>query len=207
MFSQTVARFGGQENAFTSTDYTGYFQRVARDHLQRLMEFEADRMTGLMLDGRAVLPERDVVLEEHNQRVDEQPGARMLGEQMQAALFLNHPYGRPMIGWRHEIEKLNREDALEFYQALLHAEQRDPGRRRRRRRPTRCGKLAEETYGKVAQRAEIGPRVRPQEPPQIAPRTVTLADPRVAPAEPAAHTTWCRRTSRRRPARPRRWTC
>src|SRR3990170_728649 len=64
LFSQTVARFGGQENAFTSVDYTGYFQRVSRERLPRLMELEADRMTGLVLDEAQVLPERDVVLEE-----------------------------------------------------------------------------------------------------------------------------------------------
>ena len=63
-FSQTVAAIGGQENAFTSSDYTGYFQRIAREHLPMLMEFEADRMTGLILTDDAVLPELDVVLEE-----------------------------------------------------------------------------------------------------------------------------------------------
>src|SRR5260370_12640654 len=78
------------------------------------MEFEADRMTGLVLTDENVLPERDVVLEEFNMRVANSPDAR-IGEQVAAALFLNHPYGRPVIGWRQEIEKLNREDALAFY--------------------------------------------------------------------------------------------
>src|SRR4051812_26159181 len=113
-FSQTVLKIGGNENAFTSNDYTGYFQRVPRDQLARMMEFEADRMTGLILKDENVLPERDVVLEEFNMRVANNPDAR-LTEQMMAALYLNHPYGRPVIGWHQEIEKLDREDALAFY--------------------------------------------------------------------------------------------
>ncbi len=79
-----------------------------------MMEFEADRMTGLILKDENVLPERDVVLEEYNMRVGNSPDAR-LTEQIMAALYLNHPYGRPTIGWHQEIEKLNREDALAFY--------------------------------------------------------------------------------------------
>src|SRR4030088_3292312 len=113
-FSQTVLKVGGNENAFTSTDYTGYYQRVPRDQLGKMMEFEADRMTGLILKDENVLPERDVVLEEYNMRVANNPEAR-LSEQIMAALYLNHPYGRPVIGWHQEIEKLNREDALAFY--------------------------------------------------------------------------------------------
>jgi zinc protease len=113
-FSQTLATIGGQENAFTSTDFTSFFQRTSREHLSELMEFEADRMTGLVLTDANVLPELQVVLEEWNLRVGNDPGAR-LGEQVTAALYLNHPYHRPVIGWRNEIEKLNREDALAFY--------------------------------------------------------------------------------------------
>src|SRR6201998_349197 len=113
-FSKTVLKVGGNENAFTSVDYTGYFQRVPRDQLKSMMEFEADRMTGLILKDENVLPERDVVLEEYNMRVANNPEAR-LNEQIMAALYLNHPYGRPVIGWHQEIEKLSREDALAFY--------------------------------------------------------------------------------------------
>jgi zinc protease len=176
-FSQLVATIGGQENAFTSTDYTGYFQRVPRDQLKSMMELEADRMTGLVLSEDQVVPELKVVLEEYNMRVANNPAAR-LGEQIGAAQYLNHPYGRPVIGWRQEIEKLNREDALAFYRrfytpnnaVLVIAGDVTPGE---------VKKLAEETYGKVLRVAEIAPRVRPQEPVQDAPRTVTLADPRV----------------------------
>ncbi len=176
-FSQTVAALGGQENAFTSSDYTGYFQRTSREHLKTLMEFEADRMTGLVLTDDDVKPELKVVLEEWNQRVGNNPAAQ-LGEQIEAALYLNHPYGRPVIGWRHEVEALTREDAIEFY--------------RRFYTPNNAvlvvagdvtadevKALAEQTYGKVRPTREIGPRIRPQEPTPRAMRHVTLADPRV----------------------------
>jgi zinc protease len=177
-FSQTVLRIGGNENAFTSTDYTGYFQRVPRDQLGKMMDFEADRMTGLILKDENVLPERDVVLEEYNMRVANNPEAR-LAEQIMAALYLNHPYGRPVIGWHHEIEKLNREDALAFYRrfyapnnaTLVIAGDVDAAEVR---------PMAERTFGVVpAQPAIPAQRIRPQEPTPVAPRTVTLADPRV----------------------------
>ncbi len=177
-FSQTVLKIGGNENAFTSTDYTGYFQRVPRDQLGRMMAFEADRMTGLVLKDENVLPERDVVLEEYNMRVANNPDAR-LGEQIMAALYLNHPYGRPVIGWHQEIEKLDREDALAFYRrfyapnnaTLVIAGDVEAAEVR---------KLAEQSFGPVPPQPAIAPRrVRPQEPTPAAPRTVTLADPRV----------------------------
>ncbi|MBV6487873.1 MAG: putative zinc protease [Pseudorhodoplanes sp.] len=177
-FSQVVATIGGQENAFTSSDYTGYFQRVTRDNLKAMMEFEADRMTGLVLTDDVVRPELNVVLEEQNQRVANNPSAR-LGEEIEAALYLNHPYGRPVIGWRNEIEALTRDDALAFYRkyytpnnaVLVIAGDVSAAE---------VKALAEETYGKVARRSELPPRVRPKEPHQRAVRTVTLADPRVA---------------------------
>jgi zinc protease len=177
-FSQTVLRVGGNENAFTSVDYTGYFQRVPREQLGKMMEFEADRMTGLILKDENVLPERDVVLEEYNMRVANNPEAR-LSEQVMAALYLNHPYGRPVIGWHQEIEKLGREDALAFYKRfyapnnaiLVIAGDVDVNEVR---------PLAEQTFAKVvAQPAIPASRVRPQEPEPVAPRTVTLADPQV----------------------------
>ena len=176
-FSQVVATIGGQENAFTAADYTGYFQRVPRDKLKEMMEFEADRMTGLVLTDDAVRPELKVVLEEQNMRVANNPAAR-LGEQMDAALYLNHPYGRPVIGWRQEIEQLDREGALEFYRRFYTPNNAilvvagDVS-------PEEVRTLAEGTFGKVPRVAEIKPRLRPQEPVQEAARTVTLADPRV----------------------------
>lgn len=177
-FSQSVVHAGGSENAFTSTDYTAYYQSVPRDKLDTMMAFEADRMTGLVLKDENVLPERDVVLEEYNMRVANSPDAR-LTEQIMAALYLNHPYGRPIIGWRAEIEKLNREDALAFYKRFyapnnatlviagdVTAQDIRP--------------QIEATYGKIPPQPAIpAKRLRPQEPPPAAPRTVTLSDPRV----------------------------
>jgi zinc protease len=177
-FSQTVLRVGGNENAFTSVDYTGYFQRVPREQLARMMEFEADRMTGLILKDENVLPERDVVLEEFNLRVANKPDAR-LTEQIMAALYLNHPYGRPVIGWRQEIEKLDREDALAFYKRfyapnnaiLIIAGDVDANDVR---------PMVEKNFADIpAQPAIPAKRLRPQEPVPAAPRTVTLSDPRV----------------------------
>src|ERR1700739_2945267 len=177
-FSQTVLKVGGNENAFTSNDYTGYFQRIPKEKLPLMMEFEADRMTGLILKDENVLPERDVVLEEYNMRVANNPEAR-LNEQIMAALYLNNPYHRPVIGWHHEIEKLNREDALPFYSRfyapnnaiLVIAADTDVNEVR---------PLAERTFRAIPSQPDIpAKRIRPQEPEQVAPRTVTLADPHV----------------------------
>jgi zinc protease len=176
-FSQVVATIGGQENAFTSSDYTAFYQRAPSEKLKTVMEFEADRMTGLQLTDQVVLPEREVILEEQNQRIGNNPRAR-LGEQIDAALFLNHPYGRPVIGWRHEMEQLSRDDAIGFYRrfyapndaVVVIAGDVEPETAR---------KLAEETYGKVARHNSILPRQRPQEPPPVAVRSLTLADAHV----------------------------
>jgi zinc protease len=177
-FSQWLATVGGQENAFTTQDYTGYFQRIAKEYLPQVMAFEADRMTGLVLTNENVLPELDVVLEEYNMRVGNSPEAR-IGEQVAAALYLNHPYGRPIIGWRQEIEKLNREDALAFYRrfytpnnaVIVVAGDVTAAQVRA---------LAEKTYGTVARVAEVPPRARPREPVPVAVRQLTMADDRVA---------------------------
>nr|WP_245416866.1 pitrilysin family protein [Undibacter mobilis] len=176
-FSSVVARMGGQENAFTSNDYTGYYQRVPGEKLKAVMEFEADRMTGLVLTDAVVLPERDVILEERNQRMENNPRAR-LGEQMDAALFLNSPYGRPVIGWRHEMEGLTKDDAIAFYRrfygpnnaVVIVAGDVEP---------EQALKFAQETYGQIKAHNNLPPRDRPQEPPPAAARSLTLADPRV----------------------------
>src|SRR3954466_4474067 len=177
-FSKTVLRIGGNENAFTSTDYTGYFQRVPREQLPKMMEFEADRMTGLVLKDENVLPERDVVLEEYNMRLANNPDAR-LSEQIMAALYLNHPYGRPVIGWRQEIEKLSREDALAFYKRF-YAPNNAPLLIAGDVNLNEIRPLAERTFGPIAPQPAIPPRrMRPQDPLPAAPGTVTLSDPRV----------------------------
>ena len=175
-FSATVSRNGGNQNAFTSQDYTGYFQKVAKDRLALVMALEADRMVNLVLTDDVVLSERKVVLEERRSRTDNEPSA-LFGEQLDAARYLAHPYGIPVIGWAHEIATLTTDDALAFYRryyapdnAILviagdvtMAEVRP---------------LAEQTYGAVPA-AGIAPRRRPQEPPHLAARRVEFKDPRV----------------------------
>src|SRR3990170_3411469 len=110
-FSRLIAVNGGQDNAFTAHDYTSYVTTVARDRLELAMRLEADRMVHLALANDVVLPERAVVLEERRSRVENDPLSR-LEEQVQAALYLNHPYGTPVIGWEQEISALVTEDAL-----------------------------------------------------------------------------------------------
>lgn len=176
-FSRIVAAKGGQENAFTSTDYTGYFQKVAREHLGQVMELEADRMANLVLGEEETAAERDVVLEERRSRTDNDPGSQ-LSEEMSASLYRSHPYGRPVIGWEREIKALNRADAIEFYNTyytpnnaiLVVAGDVTVDEVRA---------LAEKTYGRLARRAEPGARLRPSEPPQRAERQVLLRSPRV----------------------------
>jgi zinc protease len=176
-FSEFIAEIGGQENAFTGNDYTAYFQRVAREHLSAVMAFEADRMTGLTLADEVVAPERDVVLEERRMHCDADPSAQ-LNEAVQAALFTHHPYGVPVIGWTHEIEGLNREDALRYYARfytpenaiLIVAGDVDAETVRQ---------LAEQHYGAIPPRGARPERQRPQEPPPVARKLVTVADPKV----------------------------
>jgi zinc protease len=175
-FSRIVARNGGNENAFTGPDYTGYFQTIARDRLELVMQMEADRMTNLKLGEQEVLNERNVVLEERSQRVDNDPGSR-LSEQLNATQYYHHPYRIPVIGWRHEIESYSREDALAFYHTwyapnnavLIVAGDIDAAELR---------PLAEKYYG-VIPAHPIPPRVRVKEPSQEAVRDVVLSDPRV----------------------------
>lgn len=176
-FSQIVARNGGQDNAFTSQDYTGYFQRVAKDRLGLVMSMEADRMVNLRLTEEEVRPERDVVLEERRSRIDNNPSSR-LGEQMNAVFYLSHPYGNPVIGWEHEIRTLTREDALAFYRVfyspnnaiLIVAGDVDEAEVR---------ELAEKYYGPIPSQPGLKPRSRPQEPPHQSARRVVMRDARV----------------------------
>ncbi|MEY4983563.1 MAG: hypothetical protein RIR62_1829 [Pseudomonadota bacterium] len=177
-FSQIVTRQGGSDNAFTSWDYTAYFQRVAADRLDLMMKMEADRMRDLRLPEDEVVTELSVILEERNQRTDSSPGA-LLNEQMRAVQYLNHPYGIPIIGWRHEMEGLTRQDALDFY-ARHYAPNNAILVVAGDVTPDQVRALAETHYGPLAPSDAVTPRIRPQEPPQLSPRRVTLADPRVS---------------------------
>nr|WP_244504561.1 pitrilysin family protein [Jannaschia faecimaris] len=177
-FSQTVSAQGGSDNAFTSNDYTGYFQRVAADRLELMMKMEADRMRDLVLDDEDMLTERDVVLEERAQRTDSNPGA-LFGEMRNATQYMNHPYGVPIIGWKHEAEKLTLQDALDFYRTyyapnnatLIVAGDVDPAE---------VESLALKHYGPVEPTPGLTERARPSEPPQLAARRLTFEDERVS---------------------------
>jgi len=175
-FSKIVARNGGQDNAFTSQDATAYFQRVAKDRLQLVMEMEADRMANLRLAENDVLTERKVILEERRSRVDNNPSS-ILGEQMTAALYQAHPYGTPVIGWEHEIAELGPADATGFYKRFY--------------APNNAilvvagdvtveevEKLAKQTYGKIEPRAKRVRDPRPREPRHAAAVRVLFEDPR-----------------------------
>ncbi|MGC2856159.1 M16 family metallopeptidase [Novispirillum sp. DQ9] len=115
-FSTIVARHGGEQNAFTSSDYTGYYQNIAKEHLELVMGMEADRMANLRMTAEEVLTERDVVIEERLSRIENEPAA-LLGERLDLARWVTHPYRNPVIGWAHELRELDRQDALDFYKA------------------------------------------------------------------------------------------
>jgi len=177
-FMAKVAEIGGDENAFTSYDYTAYYQTVSPDALPTMMDYEADRMRNLILTDDVIGPERDVILEERRSRIENSPEA-LLGEEINATLYQNQPYRVPVIGWMHEMEQLNRVDATAFYDkyyapnnaVLVVAGDTDEATMR---------KLAEATYGKVPRGPDLPPRIRPTEPEQNTKRTVTLRDPRVS---------------------------
>lgn len=113
-FSNFISKNGGSENAFTSYDYTAYFQTIASDKIDKILEMEADRMENLILTKSQIETERKVILEERNQRIDSRPSS-ILDQDMRKSLFPNHTYGIPIIGWNHEILNLNYEDLMEFY--------------------------------------------------------------------------------------------
>ena len=175
-FSKIVARNGGQDNAFTSYDYTAYFQRIAADRLDLVMEMEADRMRDLTFSEEVAATERDVILEERSQRTDTNPQA-LFSEALSAALYRNHPYAIPVIGWRHEMEQLDRADALAFYRRhyapdnaiLVVAGDVTPDEVRA---------LAKEHYGPLEPGGHP-PEARPQEPPVRAPRRIVMEDAQV----------------------------
>lgn len=175
-FSQEVDRRGGSDNAYTNQDTTVYHQEIAAQHLELIMRMEADRMVNLRLTDEVVLPERDVILQERLQTTDDDPSSRMR-EALQAALFLNHPYRLPIIGWKHEIEGYTTEDAVEFYQTyyapnnavLIVSGDVETAEVRA---------LAEKYFGPIEAR-EVPPRQRLSEPPAPAPRRIEIEDERV----------------------------
>src|SRR5436305_590756 len=167
-FSRIIRKNGGEENAFTAKDYTCFYQRIAKDRLELVMDLEADRMQNLSLDDANVASEHEVIMEERRQRTDNQPSG-LLAEQLDASMYLVHPYHRPVIGWMEDIKKLDRTDAMNFYRAhytpgntvlvvagdVTLAEVRE---------------LAEKHYGKLKNTVVVAIRGRPKEPEPIAAR-------------------------------------
>jgi zinc protease len=175
-FSATVKKMGGNDNAFTTHDYTAFYQNVPREHLAKVMEMEADRMKNLTLQEDEVASERQVIIEERHQRIDNQPQA-LFDEQLMATLFINHPYSTPVIGWLHEMKELTREDALAYYSQWyapndavlvvsgdITAAELKP--------------LAEKYYGPLKP-SSLPVRVRPRPAPLTAQHRMMMADPRV----------------------------
>jgi zinc protease len=175
-FSKIVALNGGKENAFTGHDYTAYFQTISKDKLPLVMELEADRMRNLILSEDDVEKELQVIIEERRMRTDNEPRA-LLREQLYAALFQNHPYGNPVIGWMHEMENLTREDAIKHYRTYyapndailvvagdVTVEE--------------VKKLAQKYYGKL-KKSDMPKRPELLEPPQRAARSLVMEDERV----------------------------
>jgi len=177
-FSATVAANGGSDNAFTSYDYTAYHQRIAADRLELMMRMESDRMNNLALTPEDIETERQVILEERNQRTENNAGA-LAREQVLAAQYMNHRYGVPIIGWRHEMEELSLEDALGFYDLyyspnnaiLVVAGDVEP---------EAVLALAETYYGVIPAEPDLPERLRPSEPPQRAERRLVYQDARVS---------------------------
>jgi len=177
-FSRIINRVGGSENAFTSYDYTAYYQNVAKEQLGRMMALEADRMANLKLAPADVESEREVILEERRSRTDNDP-ASQFGEQVTAATYLAYPYRLPVIGWENEMRGLSHDDAVDFYRTwyapnnavLVVAGDVTTEEVRR---------LAAETYGVIPSRpVPDRAALRGQEPPQLAARRLEMASPRV----------------------------
>ena len=174
LYAQTIAKNGGDNNAFTTHDYTAFYEQIASDRLKLAMDLEADRMANLDLSDNNVATERDVVMEERRMRVDNNPQA-LLGEQMEAALHLSHPYGRPVIGWADEIRHIDKASAQDFYKhhyapnnaTLIVAGDVTPDQVRT---------LAQSEYGKLAAR-DLQPRAEFTEPPRLAETRLTVVRP------------------------------
>jgi zinc protease len=175
-FSLIVKKLGGNENAFTTHDYTAFYQDIARDHLEKVMEMEADRMKNLVLTDEQVASERQVVIEERHQRVDNTPQTKFQ-EQLMSALFVNHPYAIPVLGWLQEMKEMTREEALDYYHkwyqpnnAILivagdiTAAELKP--------------LAEKYYGSISAQP-VPERARPRPAPITVEHQIIMEDPRV----------------------------
>ena len=114
-FSRRVAALGGVENAFTSKDYTGFYQQIPANRLEEMMKLEADRFANTQWSDAVFAKELEVVKEERRMRTEDDPHAR-LDEAMEAMVYLAHPYRRPTVGWMGDLDAMTAEDARTFYQ-------------------------------------------------------------------------------------------
>jgi len=114
-FSEIVAANGGEENAFTGQDFTAYFQKIAADRLELVLELEADRMRNLVFDEKEFAKEIEVVKEERRLRTEDKPTA-LTYERFNAVAYTNSPYRRPIVGWMEDLDSMTVEDAREWYE-------------------------------------------------------------------------------------------
>lgn len=173
-FSKRVAAAGGRDNAFTSLDYTAYFQQVPAKRLAEMMALEADRMANLVLDPKAFAQEVRVVMEERRLRTEDNPHS-LLHEKQMAAAFQAHPYRRPIIGWMNDLENMTAADARDWYRrwyAPNNAYVIVVGDVKR----DEVFRLAQKHYGKIPRRAL--PVRKPQdEPPQVGIKRLVVKAP------------------------------
>ena len=175
-YERMVESLGGETNAFTGADYTGFYVTIATEHLEKIMALEADRFQHLAPSANDYAKEREVIIEERRSRIENQPMA-LIKEQINAALYQHHPYQIPIIGWMHEMQTLSAEDAKQFYDTYYHAGnmvlvvagdiKRDELKR-----------LAEKYYGTIPAKPDYQ-RNWVNEPPQRAARQVVLRHPQV----------------------------
>ncbi|MEW5780797.1 MAG: M16 family metallopeptidase [Pseudomonadota bacterium] len=173
-FNKRVAAAGGRDNAFTSLDYTAYFQIVPKEALPEMMRLEADRMANLTLKAEEFTSEIEVVKEERRLRTEDNPQARVY-ETLNAAAFMAHPYRRPIIGWMNDLDNMSWRDAREWYRTWYAPNNAyvvvvgDVDHRE-------VFRLAEATYGR--HKAKPLPERKPQkEPPQRGERRAIVKAP------------------------------
>ena len=173
-FNKRVAAVGGRDNAFTSHDYTAYFQQIPSSRLADVMQLEADRMSNLRITDANFKPELEVVKEERRLRTDDQPRS-LVSEQLMATAFQANPYGRPIIGWMTDLDTMTAEDARKWHKTWY-----TPGNARL----VVVGDVDHKTvfdmarkhYGPIKARA-LPPRRITTEPEQLGPRETVVKAP------------------------------